>query len=316
MIISASRRTDIPTFYSKWFEQRVREGFLYVRNPMNIHQVSRISLDPDVVDCIVFWTKNPIPMLDRLDAFAAYPYYFQFTLTGYGKDIEAHLPDKQRELIPAFQRLADGIGSEKVIWRYDPITFTEVYTPDYHLRAIEKIAQQLEGRTEKCVISFVDTYRKNAKAMEALGTHSIEGDELVGFARRIAEIAGERGMKVATCAEAIDLASVGIEHNCCIDAELIGRIVGGKMKVGKDKAQRMECGCVASIDVGSYNTCGNGCRYCYANFSPTMVASNMAAYDWQSPMLCDALREDDVVKDRKMKSLLDEDFAQLPLFDV
>lgn len=316
MIISASRRTDIPTFYSKWFEQRVKEGFLYVRNPMNVHQVSQISLDPAIVDCIVFWTKNPIPMLDRLDSFSGYPYYFQFTLTGYGKDIEAHLPDKRGELIPAFQKLSDTIGPERVIWRYDPITFTEKYTPDYHLRAMEQIAAQLQGHTEKCVISFVDTYRKNAKAMEALGTYSIEGEELIDFARRIAEIAGERGMKVATCAEAIDLEAVGIEHNCCIDAELIGRIVGGHMKVGKDKTQRLECGCVASIDIGSYNTCGNGCHYCYANFSQKTVESNMAAYDWQSPMLCDNLREDDVVKERKMKSLLEEGFDQMSLFDI
>ena len=316
MIISASRRTDIPTFYSRWLERRVQEGFLYVRNPMNIHQVGKVNLDPAVVDCIVFWTKNPIPMLDRLDAFSAYAYYFQFTLTGYGRDVEANLPDKRKELVPAFQRLSDAIGSEKVIWRYDPIAFNEKYTPDYHLHAIESIAKELEGRTEKCVISFVDTYRKNARALESLGTHSIEGDELVGFARRIAEIAGERGMKVATCAEAVDLSSVGIEHNCCIDADLIGRILGGRMKVGKDMTQRMECGCVASIDIGSYNSCGNGCRYCYANFSQKAVKESLAAYDWKSPLLCDSLREGDVVKERKMKSLLEVGFEQLPLFDA
>ena len=130
MIVSASRRTDIPTFYSEWFYNRIKEGFLYVRNPMNAHQISRIDLSPDVVDCIVFWTKNPIPMLPRLDELEAYKYYFQFTLTGYGKDMEANLPDKKQKLIPAFRQLSAKIGKKRVIWRYDPIVLTHKYTPE------------------------------------------------------------------------------------------------------------------------------------------------------------------------------------------
>ena len=303
MIISASRRTDIPTFYSKWFERRVQEGFLYVRNPMNIHQVSEISLDPSVVDCIVFWTKNPIPMLKRLDSFSGYPFYFQFTLTGYGKDIEANLPDKKGGLVPAFQQLANEIGSDRVIWRYDPIVFNEKYTPEYHLHAIAEIARLLDGSTRKCVISFVDTYRKNKKAMGELGAYGIEGDELLSFARSIAEIAGEHGMSVATCAEVVDLSQAGIEHNCCIDPELIASIVGNPLKVGKDKTQRQECGCVSSIDIGSYNTCANGCRYCYANFSQSAVDANMANHDWESPLLYGHLEEGDKVTKRKMSLL-------------
>ena len=163
MILSASRRTDIPTFYSEWFFNRIKEGFLYVRNPMNAHQISRIDLSPEVVDCIVFWTKNPIPMLPRLPELDAYKYYFQFTLTGYGKDMETNLPDKKGQLIPAFQELAGKIGKKRVIWRYDPIVFTKKYTPDYHIRAFTQIAEALDGCTEKCVISFVDIYAKNRK---------------------------------------------------------------------------------------------------------------------------------------------------------
>lgn len=114
MIISASRRTDIPAYYAEWFERRVRDGFLWVRNPMNARQVSEVSLDLSVVDCIVFWTKNPIPLLERLDSFAGYPYYVQFTLTGYGRDIEPGLPDKQERLVPAFRQLASAIGPARV----------------------------------------------------------------------------------------------------------------------------------------------------------------------------------------------------------
>lgn len=316
MIISASRRTDIPAFYSKWFTRRIEEGFLCVRNPINHSQVSRIDLDPDLVDCIVFWTKNPIPMLDKLDAFSDYDYYFNFSLTGYGRDIESNLPDKKDVLLPAFIRLSDEIGKERVIWRYDPILFTEKYTPEYHLHAIEEMACTLEDKTEKCVISFVDVYSRNKAAMSDLDLVELDEDELVEFAGKIAEIAKSHGIEVATCAEAIDLSSVGISHNCCIDPELVGRIAGGEMKVGKDKSQRAECGCCASIDVGTYNTCGNGCVYCYANFTPAEVKANMAAFDWESPVLCDELREDDVVTEREMKSLLKKTWGDGSLFEV
>ena len=137
MILSVSRRTDVPNYYSDWFINRLKEGFLYVRNPMNIHQISRINLSPEVIDCIVFWTKNPANMLGKLEYLQDYAYYFQFTLTGYGRDIEPNLPDKRKELIPAFQKLSEKIGKEKVIWRYDPILLSDKYTADYHLRAFE-----------------------------------------------------------------------------------------------------------------------------------------------------------------------------------
>ena len=140
MIISASRRTDIPNYYSEWFYNRIKEGFLYVRNPMNAHQISEIKITPEIVDCIVFWTKNPLPMMSRLDELKDYPYYFQFTLTGYGKDVEANLPNKKTEMIPVFQELAEKIGKEKVIWRYDPIFFSDRYAKEYHLKAFQSIA--------------------------------------------------------------------------------------------------------------------------------------------------------------------------------
>ena len=163
MILSVSRRTDIPNYYSQWFYNRIKEGFVYVRNPMNTHQVSRIEITPDVVDCIVFWTKNPEPMMERLEELSAYHYYFQFTLTGYGRDMEPGIPHKREKMIPVFQALSDRIGKEKVIWRYDPIIFSQRYTPEYHLKAFEQIAMALKGFTEKCVISFVDEYAKNRK---------------------------------------------------------------------------------------------------------------------------------------------------------
>lgn len=304
MIISASRRTDIPAFYAEWFERRVQEGFLYVRNPMNAHQVSEVTLSPSVVDCIVFWTKNPIPLMERLDAFAAYRYYFQFTLTGYGRDVEPNVPDKKAELIPAFQRLSDKVGAERVIWRYDPIAFTEKYTPEYHLRAFEQIASLLQGRTERCVISFVDGYACNRKALAEMGSRDVGDDRLLEFCKRLSTLAHEHGMAVGSCAEKIDLSGVGIEHNACIDKKLIERIEGCDLRVDKDKSQRVECGCFASIDIGTYNTCGAGCKYCYARRSERATQENLRRYDPASPLLCDALGPDDVVRKRDMRSLL------------
>lgn len=303
MILSVSRRTDIPTYYSEWFFNRIKEGFLYVRNPMNVHQVSKIDISPEVVDCIVFWTKNPAPMLDRLDELASYPYYFQFTLTGYGKDMERNVPHKRDEMIPIFRKLSEKIGSKRVIWRYDPIIFTEKYTPEYHLKAFEQIASALQGYTERCVISFVDIYAKNKKALEQIGVYELGKPELTEFVKNISRMARENGMRIGSCAEVIDLEECGIEHNCCIDKALIEDIIGCKLKGQKDKNQRPECGCMESVEVGTYHTCKNGCLYCYANHSEEQVAQNCGQYNPKSPILCGTISENDRITERKVGML-------------
>ena len=303
MILSVSRRTDIPNYYSEWFMNRIKDGYLYVRNPFNIHQVSKINISPEVVDCIVFWTKNPAPMLARLDELAAYKFYFQFTLTGFGRDIEPGVPHKKNVMIPVFQELSRKIGKEGVIWRYDPIIFNDKYTPEYHLKAFGQIAEELQGYTSKCIISFVDVYAKNKKSMEKLNSFSPAENDLAAFGQEVARIAGAHGMKAATCAEAIDLSSCGIEHSCCIDKELIERITGYKIRADKDKNQRKECGCIESIEIGTYNTCKNGCRYCYANHSQESVSQTCRLYDVNSPILCGRITEDDKITERKVKLL-------------
>lgn len=302
MILSASRRTDIPSYYSDWFFNRIKEGFVYVRNPMNPHQVSKIVLTPEVVDCIVFWTKNPKPMLDRMNELKEYNYYFQFTLTGYGRDIESNIPHKKDKMIPTFQELSERIGAEKVIWRYDPILFTDKYTPEYHLKAFEQIATTLKGYTEKCVISFVDEYTKTKRNMEAIGVFELKPPQLQTFAKKIAEIAKSNGMKIASCAESIDLEACGMTRNSCIDKELIERIIGCRLNVNKDKNQRPSCGCVESVEIGTYNTCQNGCKYCYANYSAESVKKNCSKYDPQSPILCGVLDKNDKITERKVAS--------------
>ena len=242
-----------------------------------------------------------------------YTYYFQFTFTGYGKDVEANLPDKKKEIIPIFQELSKRIGKQRVIWRYDPIFFSKRYTKEYHLKAFKSIAESLNGYTEKCVISFVDIYPKNKKNMESLLSYKLNDNELKEFAKELSKVASDNNIKVGSCAEKIDLDECGIVHNSCIDRELIEKLIGCKLKVSKDKNQRIECGCVESVEVGTYNTCKNGCAYCYANYSSKSVEINVAKYDPLSPILCGQVQGGDNITIRKVESLKE---TQLSLFDI
>lgn len=305
MILSVSRRTDVPNYYSNWFYNRIKEGFLYVRNPMNAHQISRIDLSSDVVDCIVFWTKNPANMLERLDELKDYRYYFQFTLTGYGRDVEPGLSDKREVLIPAFRELSERVGTQRVIWRYDPIFLSPRYTPEYHLKAFEEIARSLAGYTHRAVISFMDLYAKTQRNTAGLHIDPLSGQGMIELAKRLADIAAGCEMEVESCAESIDLESAGVRHGSCIDKKLIEEMIGCKLTARKDKNQRAECGCCESVEVGTYNTCRNGCRYCYANFNDAAVKKVVQEYDVNSPLLCGFVGPDDRITDRKVKSLKD-----------
>lgn len=311
MILSVSRRTDIPNYYSDWFINRIKEGFLYVRNPINIHQISKIDLSPEIVDCIVFWTKNPENMIARLDELKRYKYYFQFTLTGYGKDFEPNIPDKRSVLISTFKNLSDKIGKDKVIWRYDPILLSSKYTMEYHLKAFEEISGNLAGFTEKVIISFMDSYAKTQRNTAGLNIGQITNEDMYNLAGKMAQIAKKHQLKIETCAEQIDLQDIGIQHGSCIDKKLIEKILGCKLKVGKDKNQREECGCYESVEVGTYNTCSNGCKYCYANYSDEKVKESIKLYNPHSPLLCGTIGDNDKITDRSVKSLKD---TQISLF--
>lgn len=311
MIISASRRTDIPSYYSDWFWSRLEAGYVCTRNPMNYHQISRISLSQDVVDGIVFWTKNPTPMLEKLHLLHDYPYYFQFTLNSYGKDMEAGIPSKNDVIIPTFQKLSQMIGPERVVWRYDPIILTPTYTVEYHKHYFDKLAKRLSGYTNKCVISFVDMYRHLGAISRDMQFLPFSTTEMYELAGRFADIARKYNLTLETCAEAIDLSKFGIRHGHCVDGELFERIIGCPLSLSKDKNQREECGCMTSIDIGMYDSCHNGCKYCYANHSLSAVRQNTRSHDSNSPLLYGNIGPDDIVKDRLMESCK---LAQTKLF--
>ncbi len=303
MIISASRRTDIPSFYSEWFFNRLKEEYVLVRNPMNFRQVSRISLSPDVVDGIVFWTKNPAPMLGKLGALEKYPYYFQFTLNAYGQEVERGLPSKEDELIPVFGRLAKEIGRERVVWRYDPVFLNGKYTEEYHLRRFDEFASRLAPFTEKCIISFLDMYRNiknNIKPLDLqIPAEAQQYEMMAGFA----DTAQKYGIGLDTCAEANDFSALGVRRAHCIDKERLEKIGGFGLNIDADRNQRKLCGCAMAIDIGAYNTCRNGCLYCYANHSQKTLAKNLALHDPQSPLLFGEIEEGDTVRERDVKSL-------------
>jgi DNA repair photolyase len=303
MIISASRRTDIPAFYFDWFLNRIREGYVLVRNPMNPRQVSRIRLDPGVVDGIVFWSKNPAPMLGKLSQLSSYAFYLQFTLNAYGKEIEPFLPPL-KDRISTFQRLGQELGKKRMVWRYDPILLSPDYTWEFHIRQFERLARELSPYTEKCVISFIDVYNHRKKKMEARGIRECTADQMRELGEKIGETGQKYGLTVETCAEAVSLEEFGIGRGQCVDKRLLEDLLGCALQVEKDDNQRKECGCISSIDIGTYHTCTNGCLYCYANRSLEEAVQKQKNWDPMSPILCGRIEEGDRITERKMKSLI------------
>lgn len=303
MIISASRRTDIPAFYSQWFFNRLTEGEVMVRNPMNPKQVSRICLDPGRIDAIVFWTRNPRPMLDRLDRLDRCPFYFLFTVTPYGKNLEPGLPPRE-QIIATFKQLSRRIGRERVVWRYDPILLTGRIDENVHLKQFTEIAQKLAPYTERCIISFLDMYNKCKRNLKGFNIIDLEHDP--DRQRRIGEMLGavakENGIELNTCAQEIDLKDIGIGQGKCIDDQLLERISGCPMVTRKDRNQRKNCRCIESIDIGAYDSCSHLCLYCYANTAPGAVRLNINRHDPESPLLIGTLSGDEKITQRVAKS--------------
>jgi len=275
MIISASRRTDIPTFYSEWMMHRLREGYVMTVNPFNRAQVKRVSLAPADVDCIVFWTKDAAPIfpyLDELDSMG-YDYIFQFTVTPYGNDIERNL--RAKSLIEDdFLRLSERIGSERVLWRYDPIIVNDRLAVEYHMEQFDRMCTKFHGASENVTISFVDMYPKLNKFSGVL--RPVTDDEMRKLCMHMSKTAVSHGMRITACCEERDFTAYGVERGSCIDKNIIERVIGRPLDVKRDRNQRVGCGCYQSVDIGAYNTCGNGCIYCYACKSVSRVRHNIA----------------------------------------
>lgn len=302
MIISASRRTDIPAFYAEWFANRIKEEYVLVRSLVRRNQVRKIDLSPEVVDGIVFWTKNPEPMLKHLSALEKYPYYFQITLTAYDRDVEPNLPSKNNVILPAIRDLMKAIGRERVVWRYDPILFNDRYTMEYHCKYFRNLAAKLSGCTEKCTVSFLKSYKKIEKNVESLNAQEGTFEMQCELMQKFAEIGKEYGLTIDACAEKIDFQNLGISPASCIDKRRLERIGNCQLNLQKDLYQRPECGCVDSIDIGAYDCCGHGCLYCYANTKPGTAKDNLSMHDPNSPLLLGNVGRGDVMIANIMES--------------
>ena len=302
MIINTGQRTDIPAFYSEWFANRLKEGFVCVRNPYNPRQVSRYRLDPAVVDCIGFCTKNPEPMFRYMDLLKGYGQYWFVTITPYGRDIEPNVKDKHK-LLDDFRRLSETVGIDSVGWRYDPIFLSERYCAAYHLRAFEKMASALDGYTKTAVLSFIDLYPKVRRNFPE--AREVTREERLRLGKAFVEIAAAHGMTLKPCAEGNDLAAFGADCGGCMRIGDYEKAIGRRLNAPKKKGAREACACYLSCDIGAYNTCLHLCRYCYAIAEPAKVMAQSRLHDPRSPFLIGNYQEDDVIHDVPQESWVD-----------
>jgi hypothetical protein len=295
MILNTGQRTDIPAFYSRWFYRRIKAGTVSVRNPYYEQQVTRYRISPDVIDAICFCTKNPAPMLPGLRALSAFRQYWQVTITPYGPDIEPFVPPVP-EVIASFRHLAGIITPECTAWRYDPIFITEKYTIEFHLEAFRKMCESLRGFTHQAIISFLDLYEKT-KINFPEGRTVSEADQMrIGAA--FARIAEENQMRLYTCHEGQSLARFSVDCSGCMTKAVLERALGEELRVPASISHpRAGCACLLGCDIGAYNSCGHGCRYCYANTSTDLVRHRMKQHDPESPFLIGTSRPDDIVHD-------------------
>lgn len=285
MIISASRRTDIPAFYSEWFMNRLRAEEVLVPHVRSADRYSYVSLAPDLIDGIAFWTKNPKPMFPYLPELKqmGYPFYFQFTLTPYSKDFEPFLPSK-KELIATFVELSDQIGKERIVWRYDPIFLSPRFSVDYHVECFGKMSEVLKGSTQKVIFSFLDLYASTKRKMKNIPYQVLSESQQDELVRQMAVIAQSAGFTLSTCSEDRDFSQYGVTGASCVDINILNQISSVPLIGKKDKNQRESCGCIESIDIGCYDSCGHGCYYCYANHKND-IAERVCQHDPLTPSL-------------------------------
>ncbi len=283
-------------------------------NPYNAQRYYGVDLRREAVDCIVFWTKNPLPFLQYLPIIDSlgYPYYFQFTITPYNKSVERNLPDKVR-LLQTFQELSKQLGAHRMVWRYDPIMVDSIFTVEYHEKAFRYMARHLSSYTDRCIISFVDIYKNMQNRLGKLPAYSVPYGIMNEIAEIFSSIGREYGFTLHTCSEKSDLSAHGVQASSCIDKDIIEKILGCSIDVARDKHQRPECQCVESIEIGTYNSCANGCSYCYALSSDERGKRNVRAHDPTSQLLVGQLPDDAIITQRPNHSVMRRRLSLLQL---
>ena len=302
MIINTGGRTDTVQYYTEWLLRRFDEGFVYSRNPMFPDKVNRYELTPDKVDCVVFCSKNYEPILKDLHRITdRFNTYFFYTITAYGKDIEPGVPSID-ESIATLKRLSGQVGRQRVVWRYDPVLLTGDYTVERHLETFGYMAKELSPYVDRCIFSFVQMYRKLETNMPEL-TLIKEGNR-IALAKGMGEIAEENGLSLQICGTDADYTRFGIKRPACMTLDILGKANGVEFREMRHAGMREHCHCIESRDIGWYDTCPNGCRYCYANSDHGKAMENYMHHDPASPILFGSITEKDEVVEGVQRSFL------------
>ncbi len=302
MILQTGMRTDIPAFYSQWFINRIKAGYVLVRNPYNPSSVTRYEINPDVVDLIAFCTKNPAPMLKYMDVLKPYGQYWFVTITPYGKEIEPNVPDK-RQVLENFKTLSKFVGVDSIGWRYDPIFINDKYSIDFHIETFEQMARELSGYTKTCIISFIDLYKKVIKNFPQ--ACMVEKEKRLKIGKAFAEIGRQYDITIKACAEGDELAPYGVDCSGCLTQEVYETVLHTKLNMPRIKGQRNECACFFGNDIGAYDTCRHFCKYCYANTDYKAVLSNSKLHNPDSPFLIGTHQAGDIINHAVQESWVD-----------
>ena len=316
MILNTGNRTEIPAFFPERFFRRLEAGFVYARNPYVPNQITEYTLDPSLVDIICFCTKNPAPLLrkeaqnkSRAQLLQSFRQYWQVTITPYGREIEPYVPPVS-EVLRSFRDLSGRVGAERAAWRYDPVFLTEEYTEAFHCNTFQEMAESLRGFTHTVIISFLDLYAKTRRNFPE-GTE-VPGETQISLTRAFSEIARSNGMELRTCMESPELARYGADTTGCMTKEVLEHAFSESLQIpGSIGRSREGCDCLLGADIGAYNTCGHGCRYCYANYDRASVERNLRLHDPSSPLLLGHVQEGDRIVPARQSSYVT---GQMTLF--
>lgn len=302
MIINTGGRTDTVQYYTEWLLNRFNEGYVLSRNPLFQNKVTRYELTPETVDCVVFCSKNYKSILSGLHEITdRFNTYFHYTITAYGKDLEPGVPSIE-ESMQTLIELSKQVGRERIAWRYDPILLTEKYTLETHINTFEKMAKILSSYVDRCIFSFVEMYKKLEYNMPELIPLTKQDKEIL--AENLGNIAAKYGLYIQTCGTNGDYSQYGIHSSGCMTLNILGSANGIKFKNLKHKGMRQGCHCMESRDIGAYDTCMNGCKYCYANKNPKKAFENYKYHDPDSPLLLGQLKDNDIIQQGVQKSFI------------
>lgn len=305
MIINTGGRTDTVQYFTKWLLKRFEEGYVYARNPLFPNKVTRYELTPDKVDGVQFCSKNYEPILAELPKIVRrFHTYFHYTITAYGKDVEPGVPSIEKSM-ETLKLLSAIVGKQRLAWRYDPVLLTEKYTIAYHLETFERMAKELAPYVDRCIFSFVEMYKKLEFNMPELICLTEQDNNTLACG--LGAIAEKYDLYIQSCGTNGDYSQYGIHASGCMTLDIMGKANGIVFRNLKHKGMRQGCHCIESRDIGAYDTCMNGCKYCYANKRPEKAFENFKYHDPDSPLLLGHLKETDIVQQGAQKSFLADD---------